>query len=292
MSSQNRIEQFNRDIDRIICGQAWLKTGPANENQPLFEVAQRLTETDLSVESKRLGEIRQALIEQAGKLEPAGEKLPKVVQTRRILGLIAAVLVIAISAVFTVPSLRTFAQDILFQIGVITISNAPTGMDFYLTEPTPNPSSTPNPSVEPQVFEMRQLSVEEANALIEFTMSTPTYLPAGYRISNRDVWQRNGLNSVTTIYHNAQMNDSLSISQTIYGTSHPTQGREFPVGEASIIEINVRDVQGAWVEGVTTWPPGATLNMLFWQEGEFTFMMQSAKLPLDEMLGIAESLSS
>lgn len=292
MSSQNRIEQFNRDIDRIICGQAWLETGPANENQPLFEVAQRLTETDLSVESKRLGEIRQTLIEQAGKLEPAGEKLPKVVQTRRILGLIAAVLVIAIGAVFTVPSLQTFAQDILIQIGVITISNAPTGMDVYLTEPTPNPSSMPNPSVEPQVFEMRQLSVEEANALIEFTMSAPTYLPAGYRISNRDVWQRNGLNSVTTIYHNAQMNDSLSISQTIYDTSHPTQGREFPVGEASIIEINVRDVQGAWVEGVTTWPPGATLNMLFWQEGEFTFMMQSAKLPLDEMLGIAESLSS
>lgn len=291
MSSQNRIEQFNQAVDRILSGQAPLEMKIPNEDQPMIDVAQRLAETDLSVESGRIGEIRQALVERAANPEAARENLPKANQTRRVLALGAAALVIGITAVFAVPSLRTLAQDMLIRIGVITISNAPTGMDIYLTEPTPNPASTPNLSVEPQVFEMRRLSVEEANALTGFTIAVPADTPAGYRVSSREVWQKNGLNSVTTIYHNAQLNDSLSISQTIYDISNPSQEREFPAGEASIVEIDVRGVQGAWVEGVTTWPPGTTLNMLFWQEGEFTFMMQSAKLPLDEMLRIAESLA-
>ena len=203
----------------------------------------------------------------------------------------AATLAFVALTILVIPPLRSFAQDVLRQIGAITITNAPTGYDVFSTQPTIPPDSTPIPGITPQVYEVRNLPLEEVTALTGFDVLEINCVPDGYYLSTRDVWQRNGMNSAATSYYNPASENSFHISQTIYETSAL---REFPVGEADIVDVTVRGVPGVWAEGVTTWPAGATLNALFWHEGVFTFIMQSSGpdggLEMDEMIRIAESL--
>lgn len=223
--------------------------------------------------------------------QPVKPRQPaRIIRLGRIVAASAAVFVLMTLLILTIPPLRALAQDILRQIGVITISNAPTAYDVYSTQPTIPPDSTPIPGVTPQIYDMQTLSLEAAAAQTGFAVLVPHSLPARYRLTARDVWHQNGVNSVTTIYHRPQPDDSLSISQTIYDPNEPDQSRQFDVGDAAVTDVTVRGLPGLFAEHVTTWPPGAMINMLFWQEGEFTFMMQSSLLTLDEILSIADSL--
>ncbi|MCA0453823.1 MAG: DUF4367 domain-containing protein [Chloroflexi bacterium] len=293
MNHKDTVKAFNHDLDQFLTTGEMPTLPVVAQDEPLRVLADQLAHTDLSADSQRLPTIRQHLLETASTLQISRTQMRSSYPTWRGLRMVAiglTALLIISAIVLAVPPLRTFAQDVLRQIGAITVSNNPTGFDVYSAQPTPPPNSTPIPNITPQVYEMRHLSVEQASALTGFRILIPAYLPPQYRSSSRDVWQRNGMNSVTVNYYNHKLDDGLSLYQTIYDLNNPLQTREFPVGDAPITDVRVRGYNGVWAEQVSTWPLGAGINMLIWQEGEFTFMMQSQKLPLAEMLKIAESL--
>lgn len=210
----------------------------------------------------------------------------------RLAAVMAAVLLGFGVLVMTVPPLRTLAQSILYQFGLLTVTDAPTGYDEWLAQPTVDPASTPIPGIEPQAYEMRNLSLEAVEALTGFPVLEPRNVPTGYLRGSRDVWQRNGMNSVSTSYYSLHSPISFNLAQTLYDETMP---HEFSIGDAPTQAVEVRGVDGLWVEHSATWPPGSTLSLLFWQEGEFTFILQSATTTgnpfgLPEMLRIANSL--
>ncbi|MBN2305408.1 MAG: hypothetical protein JXQ72_13060, partial [Anaerolineae bacterium] len=164
----------------------------------------------------------------------------------------AAALAFVVLMILMVSPLRSFAQDFLRQIGAVTITDAPTGYDLYSAQPTIDPRSTPIPGIERQVYEVRFLSLEEVAALTGFDVLVAGYVPAGYRISARDVWPRyettSGYYSVSTHYYSSAADDSVSIAQTRYDTGDPSQddAREIAIGKAAVVDVTVRGGPGVW----------------------------------------------
>jgi len=278
------LEHFNSVIDAHLAGDSIPPQTP--EEQLAADIIMFAQGFELSSESDA------AIIQQLKAVSPHQRvQLPFIAnRSLRVASVSIGLMALMVLGVLTVPPLRALAQDLLRQIGRITVSDAPSYYDVYSQQPTISPNSTPIPDITPQIYENRLLSLDEVSRLADFTVYAPSYLPARYRIGSRDLWQSDGLKSVTTSYHNPITYDGLSISQSIYAVNEPDQTRQFPVGDAEMVDVMVRGVGGLWVEGVTTWPEGSTLNMLFWQEGDFTFMLQTSRLSQAEMIRIAESL--
>ncbi|MFN8529498.1 MAG: hypothetical protein U0670_12875 [Anaerolineae bacterium] len=280
----NSHESLNRMIDEQRKGRAVV---PTTEDEAfavdLLKWADHLTPTaDLDARVMR------GLREDTSRISAHRKPAPML----RFAAVIAAAVLGFGVLVMTVPPLRTLAQSILYQFGLLTVTDAPTGYDEWLAQPTVDPASTPIPGIEPQVYEMRNLSLEAVEALTGFPVLEPRDVPTGYLRGSRDVWQRNGMNSASTSYYSPHSPISFNIAQTLYDESMP---HAFSIGDAPTQAVEVRGVSGLWVEHSATWPPGSTLSMLFWQEGEFTFILQSgtttgSPFGLAEMLRIANSL--
>lgn len=79
----------------------------------------------------------------------------------------------------------------------------------------------------------------------------------------------------------------------------PTEGRfaEYAMGEAPVIEVQVRGVTGLWVEAHTGLAQvdgesqAYSEKYLFWEEDGLTFVVLSNALSQAEMLKVAESLA-
>lgn len=206
----------------------------------------------------------------------------------------------AVNIIF--PPMRIYAQEFFSRLlGNTLITNEtpqiePT-FDATIAE-TPYVSLTPIPWQS-----LRRLTLEEAEQEAGFTISTPSQIPAGYRLAYFDVLQPDELNpyvAVMIIYEGGLQNNDTIRTMTIRQL-YNQEGKinRLAIGDADFQEIKVRNQDGVWLEGVS---PATTiqeddsmndrkLNMLGWVENGFEFWISSNdNLPLDQLLMVAESI--
>lgn len=233
----------------------------------------------------------------------------------------AAAAVIIVGLFLAVPALRSFAQDIIREIGGIRILSGPTETEksvAQMNSGTPLPQPTLEPSVTPiqQAYEMRRMTLEQAEAEVGFHAYEPAYIPEGFAMWGRDTWIRDGQTIwgdqrkvIHTSYYNTgeALSPSaqeryghlgephLEISQNLYVEGGVS---DLAIGDSPVVDVTVRGVAGLWIEqaqmGAYADETGQwhTIgeNILIWEENGFTFWVQSNTLSLDEILKVAESL--
>lgn len=286
------VERFSTDVERILRGE--IPVSQDADYGAMLEIAQQLSACDLSGESQHLPLIRQQLMTQIA------TRSTRRVTMFKTLRLTAAALALFTLAVFTIPPLRTLAQEIIITIGNLIITNAPTHTERqFAGEQFPTPNATQIAAG----YSPIPVTLEEASQALGFTVYTPAYLPKGYGFGLAYANPPDDPIIAVTIYtHKTAENkfhpDTLTISQR---RDEDKRTYELPVGQAAVEEVTVRGVRGIWIEAAVMGmqvPYGGTpddaypvtYNILVWSDAEFWFHLQATALPLDEMLKIAESL--
>jgi hypothetical protein len=194
-------------------------------------------------------------------------------------------LVLAVS-LFLSPSVRTFAQSLLRQIGGYTFSQGvPQPIDASQLPASINIVDTStSTSIELTSDSTAANDLVSTDDLAGFTVLTPSYLPSGY-IPMGDGWQitsESNSTAVTNGYFDTTKNYFL-ITQWKVGEGDAA--RTFTREE--IDDVTVRGQNGVWLPHAST---NSTSAALVWAENDITYSIISNALSLDEMLSVAESL--
>jgi len=219
---------------------------------------------------------------------------------RRLAPLFAlAALTLLLALVFS-PSVRVYAQEILFQIGRVFISREPTYAEQFeakINSGTPSPT----PAVSPEPIEWQApalLSPAEATRQAGFPVAEITDPPGDLMMVLRYVTlpdAENPFTRVTTTYSSGEKH--LVFSQTVYKPEAASQ--KLPVGEAPVTQVSVQGVNGAWIENLrlSTYVDENNLvalryaNLLIWEKDGCEYWLQSTPgLSQAEMLAIAASI--
>jgi hypothetical protein len=282
-----------------------------NADRALADMAQRLRDADFSASRLIRYELRQELLRRINAREASASQPVRPTRTlsaRRKLAYAVVMLGLLALIVWSVPPLRSFAQDVIRTVGKISITDKPTWVEQQnemLAQGTPLPTFTPvtpNSSRSP-----RLLSLEEASQEAGFQALAPGYVPSGYALSEQAVFTDDDETQVSIFYDDEAMvskpgpvgpngRDFLIIQEMRWREG--AEASDWSVGSAHVTDVTVRDQPGIWVEGmvstvrtdqITISAPG---NMLLWEENGLTIVIQTHSLPLDEMLKVAESLSA
>jgi hypothetical protein len=279
MNEQEQANHFSAWLDHSMPPEA-------RDDESLLTLARTLAQVDFSAESRIRESLRDQLLSRANRnsSRDRGKRSPN---PRRTLAAIVAALLLITAAILAFPPLRALAQEVLRQIGLIQLTNAPSSAQLWLTH-TPIPALiTPLPNLE----------LEEARATFGRAIYTPTYVPAGYVLTRLSA-SHGSVSSLYNLVVDGECCRTLWITQLRNGGSTSP----FGVGDAPIVDVTVGDLPGEWVENA---PIGADpssesgilpANLLTWRDSDNVFWIQSfstiddQRLPLDEMLRIAESL--
>lgn len=194
------------------------------------------------------------------------------------------------------PAARALATDFLQQIGVLGLSDRPAGEPVLIASPSPEQITQAQATSTPfSPSSQSGTPLERAIAEAGFQPFLPKYLPDGFtQISIvaaqyvDDQQTGHGMGIFADYVSNVE--GYLSIQSSRF------DGRaiDIPTGGLSVTDVTVNGQAGAWVEGMAFNSPHSsskTINMLLWQQGDYVLAVQTDKLPLEEVLKIAESLS-
>lgn len=261
------------------------------QNGELLGVAQSLSTADFSHDSR----IRQPLYTRLRATAYARASHPAYWQRRLLTA--AFTLIIVAAVVFTVPPLRTLAQEVIKRLQTLTLTNAPSYVETLLTAtPTDDPANPP-------VYQM-DITLKEAIAQAGFTPLLPTYLPAGYAPAS----QTASANQIRLEFQPANRNrtDCCAVLSLTQISNPPSDSTPFPMGDVPIEDVIVRGVPGLWVEdsrtGMTPDENGQLqimpTSILTWEADGYLFWMSSydsqTNQPLSktEMMKVANALQS
>ncbi|MFT3891928.1 MAG: DUF4367 domain-containing protein [Anaerolineales bacterium] len=221
---------------------------------------------------------------------------PKVLMFRRLAVTFSVLLAVLTITLAASPSARVLAANFLRQIGVLGLSDRPAGEPVLVASPSPEQlaqagaTSTPfSPSS--QTGNPLEKAIREAG----FQPFLPGYLPDGFTqisvvaaeyLDDQQIGHGMGIFADYV----SSAGGYLSIQTTRF------DGRtiDMPTGGLSVTDVTVNGQTGVWIEGLAFHSPHSsskTINMLLWQEGDYVLAVQTDKLPLDEVLKIAEGLN-
>ncbi|MCA0350920.1 MAG: DUF4367 domain-containing protein [Chloroflexi bacterium] len=265
---EQQIQQFNADVDHLLeTGQLPSSADP--NHQALLHLAQQLEQLRLQPSS-----IQQAATAQriqqfgTGKHHSGGFMLKS--KMRMALAVVMALVV----ATVAVPPLRSYASQILRQIGWLSVTNEPTKAEQLLTA-TEVPPIPDQPTATPPV-------------LSDASLFNPTYLPAGY-VANPSYSGR--------YYANDSTPDSIYIS-----VRSIEEGSTLGVGAASTTPITVRNTQGLYIEQAPLYIKAkegkmyqedletVAVNLVLWEENGQIIIVESYVLDQTTLIQIAEGL--
>ncbi|MEA3339161.1 MAG: DUF4367 domain-containing protein [Chloroflexota bacterium] len=191
-----------------------------------------------------------------------------------------AALIMTISIVAFVPSVRALAQEMLdalmghvTQIKVITIEEGMVTRERVVTVE----------STEPQ-------TLAEVQARVDFNIWLPTCLPKGYTEMR---FETPSPNQVVIQFHTLPGSGQSIRSFELYEIKGDA-GRL--LGGETVQELLVNGNVAIWTKGKATEYDEAGNSsplvhyVLYWEEDEISFALSSYTLPLEEMVRIAESL--
>ncbi len=281
-----------------------------NTDRALADLAYQLHDADFSASRPIRHELRQKLLRRIDAQQSAPN--PEVRPTnqpsiRRKIAYAAVMLGVLALIVWSVPPLRSFAQDVIRTIGKISITDAPTWAEQQIEMMA---QGTPLPTFEPIVSDSvsypRLLPLTVVSEKAGFQALAPGYVPSGYTLVQQDAFAGDSGAGVTIWYDYSadvrprqaepQDGDFLIIQEMQWLEN--AEEWDLNVGAADVIDVTVRGQPGVWVEDmVSGWSTNQGIlslpsNMLLWDENSLTFMIQTHWLPLGEVLKIAESLSA
>ncbi len=304
MKTNDVIKQFNTDIDNLIEKK---RTGLDMDQDDATNLAAVLAAHDPSKKSRVEASLRKEMLD---RIDNRNASIHRPMRWQYAVLAVIAVL----CALFTIPSVRAVAQDIIRVIGDVIVSNAPTDAEEYVAAlQSGTPTSTPDPSIQPcedcgeQVVGL--YSLDEVSQMAVFRAYAPEYIPEGYWLATRDIFDRSGPIMVTTDYRmelDPPLHDGLQMAgiialQQIFDASG-TYSWEMNVGDVPVVNVSVNSQPGVWLEQIPVIPVEdengqwdyERWNRLIWEADGFTFIIQtnmpSDLLPLEEVIRIAESL--
>ncbi len=188
---------------------------------------------------------------------------------------VTVALATTILIILALPPVRSWAKEVLRQIGYIVLTDEKTASQQIVEMES---AITPIPRV-PQ-----RLSLEEATEQAGFPAYVAAYAPAGYELLERivDIDERG--TSIETRYFDRESH-SYQIVQAYLKDGHWYE----PPSVEERREMTVRGQAAIWLEVKYTEDSG--LNTLAWKESSFIFAINSNVLSLEEIINIAESLS-
>lgn len=228
------------------------------------------------------------------RLMRAGPARPAV-QRRLVWGFFAIGLFL-VAFILVSPGARVYAQNLLYQIGHLVLSDAPTYAEQYEAALQ---AATPTASGSPVVVEWQAnplLTIDEAAAQAGFAVAELTGVPEDMALVTRMVNPpdaQNPYTAVITTYQSA--GQTIIFRQLAYLPGVDPQ--TLPVGEALVKEVQVRGSAGLWLENLrlsTFVDPNNKVapqyaSLLRWSEAAFEFeLMANPGLALDEMLQMAK----
>ncbi len=304
MKTNDVIKQFNTDIDNLMEKK---RTGLDMDQDDATNLAAVLAAHDPSKKSRVEASLRKEMLD---RIDNRNASIHRPMRWQYAVLAVIAVL----CALFTIPSVRAVAQDIIRVIGDVIVSNAPTDAEEYVAAlQSGTPTSTPDPSIQPcedcgeQVVGL--YSLDEVSQMAGFRAYAPEYIPEGYWLATRDIFDRSGPIMVTTDYRmelDPPLHDGLQMAgiialQQIFDASG-TYSWEMNVGDVPVVNVSVNGQPGVWLEQIPVIPVEdengqwdyERWNRLIWEVDGFTFIIQtnmpSDLLPLEEVIRIAESL--
>ncbi|HEY1016807.1 MAG TPA: hypothetical protein VGE07_29110 [Herpetosiphonaceae bacterium] len=198
---------------------------------------------------------------------------------------------VALVALLALPPIRTFATNILGQLGLVTFTNEPS-IPEKLVAGTPVPQAEAIAVVEVPSAAANQLTPAQLSAQIGAPVYAPPAMPAGwslgYRVKADMADGGKGALSAFTLPDQS----SLMLLQYPTRTVPMTSG----VGAATVQQVTVGGNEGIWMEGIaiTHDTLANTLtrgNALSWEAGGFTFSLMHYTWGLAEQKAFAEALT-
>ena len=310
MNDKNMMHRFNDDLIKIQNHQPVTSVETQDDYVQLLQIANQLTAFSSVPLSQNRQNIKQHLINTASNNSSRHHARPR-------LSFVTALGSCLILALFSmvIPPVRTFAQNILQNIGNFFFVDQPTDAENYVaTMQSGIPTATLNPTlaarITPQVYESELLTAAAASAKAGFPVYTLGYVPDGFTLTDRDILFTGQTITADTSYRmeldpplhdGLQMSAVIALDQTL--TNENTDPWITGTGDIPVVEVTLRGVKGGWIEQIPIYPfqneegewDYARWNQLIWSENGFTFVLQTNlpvdRLPLEEMLIIAESLT-
>ncbi|HEY1012850.1 MAG TPA: hypothetical protein VGE07_09125, partial [Herpetosiphonaceae bacterium] len=181
-------------------------------------------------------------------------------------------------AVVTLPPLRALATDLLYQLGVIQITNAPTHAELIAAGQTPTPLA-PDVPVVSFSFDGEQIpELTAMQAQVGYPVYQAAVLPEGARLFDRDSQHvMHDDYATATAYMLRDQRTLLTLFQAREGKLRT----QVNVGTATTEAVTINGHAGVWIEGVGTGVTGTTVqrsNQLVWNAHGFTFELWSGTL--------------
>jgi hypothetical protein len=200
---------------------------------------------------------------------------------------IAAALVVALAALLAVPTVRAQLAEWI-QIGVVRIFQGS-------ATPTPEPSTTPQPTLLPSLLDLDgETTLETARQLASFPVLLPSY-PSDLGLPDHVFLQEMDQPFLILVWVNHQQPGRVALSLQTFPPGSIAAEKWNPT---SVNETTVNGHSAAWVTG----PYLIRLrngnldmrrlvegNVLVWEQDGLTYRLET-KLSLSEAVKIAESL--
>lgn len=252
-------------------------------------VLKLLTESDPSAQSSVYQPLRQRLLQQ--------QQLKEIKPMRS--GRLALIIGCIMLALLTLTPVRSSLAAVLQQFGLIRITDEPTISQELQGQPLAAYELTPAPTKE---FSHLDSSVKSIANQIGSHVYSFNDVPAGYMLNTRflDVVAIGSF--ITTLYVNPDdvVNNSAATIYLIqiYQPQANAKPYDFAIGDATATSIQVRGVNGLWIEQAplivaddgTGHFTTVEANVLIWSEGANSFKLQSNRLDKTAMVALAESL--
>lgn len=198
---------------------------------------------------------------------------------------------VALAALLLVPPIRTFATNILGQLGLVTYTNEPSVLE-KVAAGTPVPESKAIAEILDPAARQNQLTPAQLSAEIGAPVYAPPALPAGWSLGYRvAAAMPNGDKGALASF-------TLPDATSLILIQHPTLTVPMTagVGAATVQQVTVGGNEGVWVEGFafSQATPDAALkrgNSLSWEADGFTFSLLHESWGLAELKAFAEALT-
>lgn len=178
-----------------------------------------------------------------------------------------------------VPAARAFVVDIFQRITsqvIVTIDE--NGMATQETTIT-------SVNTEP-------LTLEEAQAQVDFAIRLPDYLPGGYMLTRFDTYPDS--RRMVTILFDTQVDSPGQVRD--FFELHESNDEGIYAGGETLEEVLINGKAAVWAQDVSTTyddagnPSPLIANKLYWEDGGIYFTLRSYYLSLQELIKIAASI--
>ena len=207
--------------------------------------------------------------------------------TLRFAPLTVSLLAVLTATLLFSPSVRALADTIIGQFSAyIFVQGTPVPVQQEVVDKKMEVQSETKEDAEVYSFAP---DAAAASQLAGFTVLTPAYVPEGFIPSSSDnvtggwsVTPKWGGEAALVNFDNQADDSFLVIEQLKIGQDQPNT-----VERPEIVAVTVRGLPGAWL------PDGDDgKSVLVWDENGITYSVISDKLPLEELLKVAESLGN